>query len=165
MRRRTTESTWDNKWPVWWSAARKMNKTLINWLEIILISFHRMEKIIFLCQKPWVVLNLNALPIYKWILLNVIEIGLGIQGWALLSLVYRFLYSRIIWQMLYFVIWKQSREILYDIFGLITGWFLIGPPLNCVSLQSNSHKALKKVLVRALCIRPPQGHIRAIRAL
>ena len=39
------------------------------------------------------------------------------QGWALLSLGYRFSYSRIIWHISYIVISRQYRDILYNISG------------------------------------------------
>ena len=54
---------------------------------------------------------------------------------------YCFSYSCFIWQISYIAISRQSREILYNIFGLITGWLLTGAPLNYISLHKSHQKS------------------------
>ena len=41
---------------------------------------------------------------------------------------------------------QQFREILYNIFGLITEWFLTGAPLNYISLHSKSHQKVTEFI-------------------
>ena len=44
---------------------------------------------------------------------------------------------------------QQFREILYNIFGLITGWFLTGAFLNCISLHRKSHQKSVRIYLPA----------------